>query len=261
MPNWNTDASGLRWLVPEWDAPARVRAVSTSRAGGVSLAPYDGLNLATHVNDQPEHVAENRARLRQALTLPAEPLWLEQVHGCEVVCLPDPKETVSTVTADAAWSDQPGQVCAVMTADCLPLLLCDRSGREVAAVHAGWRGLCDGVIEAALERFSAPPADLLAWLGPAIGPDAFEVGSEVRAAFLARDPAVETAFQATADGKWLADLFLLARRRLRLQGVTRISGGGLCTHTRSADFFSYRRDGITGRMATLVWIDDTGEVG
>jgi YfiH family protein len=260
MPNWNTDETGLRWLVPEWDAPARVRAASTSRAGGVSAAPYDGLNLATHVDDRPECVAENRARLRQALALPAEPLWLQQVHGCEVACLPkmgsDP-----IFTADAAWRDRPGEVCAVMTADCLPLLLCDCSGREVAAVHAGWRGLCDGVIEAALDRFSARAQDLLAWLGPAIGPDAFEVGGDVREAFLARDPGSAGAFRARPDGKWLADLFQLARRRLALRGVTQVSGGGLCTQRHEVDFFSYRRDGITGRMATLIWIDDTGEVG
>jgi YfiH family protein len=254
MPNWQTDTNtGLRWLEPDVRLPSGVRAASTGRAGGVSQPPYDGLNLGTHVGDRPQRVAQNRACLRQVLDLPDEPAWLNQVHRCEVVG--NIESGAPMQDADAIWTDQPGQVCAVMTADCLPLLLWDRGGREVAAVHAGWRGLCEGVIEAAVRRFSLPPDALCAWLGPAIGPQAFEVGNEVREAFEARNPVSRKAFRPLPGGKWLADIFLLARQRLEASGVTAVSGGELCTYADSAGFFSYRRDGVTGRMATLIWLE------
>lgn len=217
----------------------------------MSRGPYASLNLADHVGDDPVRVARNRALLCERLALPGEPLWLRQVHGCEVA---RGGVDQNGCEADAAVALVPGVVCAVLTADCLPLLLCDRAGTRAAAVHAGWRGLAAGVIEAAVARMQAAPADLLAWLGPAIGPDAFEVGAEVRTAFLARDPAAGAAFRPSPGGRWLADLYLLARHRLAAAGVGRISGGGLCTYTDARRFYSYRREGVTGRMASLIWI-------
>ena len=241
-----------QYLVPEWPAPACVRAVQTTRHGGVSLAPYDTLNLGTHVGDDPLAVAANRNRL-QAL-VPGEPVWLEQVHGTAVVsaeaagCLP---------VADACVTRHAGAVCAVMTADCLPVLLCDRHGRVVGAAHAGWRGLADGVIEAAVAAMDAPPADILAWLGPAIGPDAFEVGPEVREIFLRQDASAASAFIPHGT-RFLADLYRLATLRLNALGVRQIHGGGFCTYRDAGRFFSYRRDGRTGRMASLIWIAPQG---
>ncbi len=252
MPNWNRDQDGPEWLQPEWPAPAAVRAAATTRIGGVSAAPFHSLNLAGHVGDDERAVSENRSGLVQTLGLPAEPRWLNQVHGCDVAAIP----SCDSFDADAAWSDRPGDVCVVMTADCLPLLMCNSAGTGVAAVHAGWRGLCDGVIEAALSRFSVPSGDLMAWLGPAIGPRAFEVGGEVREAFVRRDKEAEEAFVAGEQGKWLADLFALARMRLRKAGVEAVYGGGLCTYSDEERFFSYRRDGVTGRMASLIWIEE-----
>jgi len=251
MPNFKSDNNGLTWLEPGWPVPPQVRAVSTTRLGGLSAAPHDSFNLAGHVGDDDAHVIANRRRLIQALDIPAEPVWLNQIHGCGVA---DLGAGISPISADAAWTDRPNEVCVVMTADCLPLLLCDAEGTQVAAVHAGWRGLCEGVIEAALARFSGPASGLRAWLGPAIGPDAFEVGPEVRAAFLAVDEAAGTAFRPGTGGKWFADLYALARLRLRGAGVDAISGGEHCTYSDAERFFSYRRDGITGRMATLIWI-------
>lgn len=238
-------------IEPEWPAPPWVRACCTTRGGGVSTGAYGSLNLGGHVGDDPVRVARNRAILRKRLDLPAEPLWLSQVHGCAVaegaVCSPG-------CEADAAIARAPGQVCAAMTADCLPLLLCDPQARSVAAVHAGWRGLAAGVIEAAVARLTEDPARLLAWLGPAIGPDAFEVGSEVRAAFLTAAPGVDSAFRPRPGGKWLADIYALARIRLASVGVSRVFGGDLCTFADERRFFSFRRDGATGRMASLIWI-------
>jgi YfiH family protein len=239
------------WIEPDWPAPARVRAVCTTRAGGVSGGPYASFNLADHVGDDPACVARNRARLRDRLGLPQEPLWLRQVHGCGLARGGvDP----AGCEADAGMAVGAGIVCAVLTADCLPVLLCDRVGTRVAAVHAGWRGLAAGVIEVTVAGMGAAPADVLAWLGPAIGPDAFEVGAEVRAAFVARDAAAADAFRPSPGGRWLADLYLLARRRLDALGVGRVWGGGLCTVTDARRFFSYRHDGVTGRMASLIWL-------
>ncbi len=240
-------------LTAGWPAPARVRTLVTTRDGGVSLAPYASLNLGQHVGDDPAAVAENRARLRACL--PAEPFWLNQVHGIGVqeACADAPDVPPD---ADAGFTRQPGVVCAVMTADCLPVLLTDRSGSVVAAAHAGWRGLCNGIIEATIARMAVPANDILAWLGPAIGPDAFEVGPEVRAAFMAHDPTAASAFAAIPDGKYLADIYLLARQRLNACGVTEVHGGDACTVTERERYFSYRRDGRTGRMASLIWLAD-----
>ena len=239
-------------LTPDWPAPPNVRALQTLRPGGCSAAPWDSFNLGDHVGDDPARVAANRAALRRHL--PAEPLWLQQVHGIAAVDAGKTANSGSGVVADAAFARQPDVVCAVMTADCLPVLFCDRAGSVVAAAHAGWRGLLGGILESTLVGMAVPAAELLAWLGPAIGPQAFEVGDEVRTAFLADDPAATTAFVALGAGKWLADLYALARRRLLRAGVKQIYGGGECTLSDRARYFSYRRDGITGRMATLIWL-------
>jgi len=246
-------SKGMDWIEPDWPAPAAVRALCTTRSGGVSRGSYASLNLADHVGDEPSRVEQNRALLRAHLGLPTDPLWLRQVHGCSVVDVAgDPRGC----QADAAIALRPGEVCAVMTADCLPLLLCDRGGYRVAAVHAGWRGLAEGVIEAAVSRLAVPTRDVLCWLGPAIGPQAFEVGADVRACFLAEggDDA-KASFRPVRDGKWLADLYSLARMRLHRCGVLEVWGGGLCTYSDRERFFSYRRDGVTGRMASLIWIE------
>lgn len=236
-------------LFPEWPAPAHVRAVQTTRRGGISPDPWDSFNLGDHVGDDPGRVAANRAELRGAL--PAEPRWLQQVHGVHTV---DAAQAADRPTADASFARQVGTVCAVMTADCLPVLFCDRAGTVVAAAHAGWRGLQAGVLEATIAAMAVPAGEILAWLGPAIGPAAFEVGDEVRAAFVANDPDAAEAFKPHAPGKWLADIYRLARQRLLAAGVASISGGNWCTVSDPERFFSYRRDGVTGRMASLIWL-------
>ncbi|MDD3517085.1 MAG: peptidoglycan editing factor PgeF [Chromatiales bacterium] len=241
------------WLRPDWPAPPGVRAVSTTRAGGVSGGPYASLNLGDHVDDDPAMVRQNRRILRETLALPAEPLWLSQVHGVRVV---DAATAAPGAQADAAVAFEPGVVCTVMTADCLPVLFCDLEGTRVGVAHAGWRGLCDGVLEATVAALDCAPRRLLAWLGPAIGRAAFEVGDEVREAFRARDAGAGEAFRSSPNGHWLADIYALARRRLTACGVTAIYGGGLCTHDDAARFFSYRRERVTGRMASLIWLTD-----
>lgn len=244
------------WLVPDWPAPAAVKSLVTTRVGGRSLAPFDSFNLGTHVGDQPEHVAANRQWLREGAELPSDPVWLTQVHS--TVCLDISSVIANTPPeADAAATREPGTVCAIMTADCLPVLLCDEAGSVVGAAHAGWRGLLSGVIEATAESMAQPGQRLLAWLGPAIGPDAFEVGAEVRDAFVAEDAASESAFVARPGvaGKWLCDIYALARLRLERIGVNRIYGGNRCTYREAETFFSYRRDKQTGRMASLIWIE------
>lgn len=237
------------WLPAEWPAPPGIHALTTLRGGGVSEAPFASLNPATHVGDDPQHVLENRRRLRDMLHLPGEPVWLEQVHGTRIVRA-DAVQGIAQ--ADAALTAVKSVVCAVLTADCLPVLLCTQSGTAVAAVHAGWRGLLHGVIENAVAAMPREP--LFAWLGPAIGPQCFEVGGEVRAAFVAKAQMFADAFAATGGGKWLADIYHLGRLTLRTIGVDAVYGGGDCTATDSARFFSYRREGKTGRMATLIWI-------
>jgi len=244
---------GNSLILPDWPAPGRVRAVSTTRHGGVSLSPYDSLNLGDHVGDAPEQVAANRRRLRQVLELAAEPAWLNQVHGNTVVAA---EQVTAPVEADAACTRQAGPVCVVMTADCLPVLLCDRAGTCVAIAHGGWRGLAGGIIGATVAGMDCAPSELMAWLGPAIGPAAFEVGAEVRQAFLELDPGNAGCFQVSPAGRWLADIYELARRQLRALGISAIYGGGWCTFGEREHFFSYRRDGRTGRMASLIWLAD-----
>lgn len=242
------------WIVPEWPAPANVKALITSRNGGVGSGAFASFNLGLRAGDDPQSVTENRARLRRLL--PQEPKWLRQIHGASVVSADDVTETPE---ADASIACRPGTVCAIMIADCLPVLLSDRAGTLVAAAHAGWRGLSGGVIENtvnAMHEAGAKPGELLAYLGPAIGPHAFEVGADVHDAFLSRDPDAAQAFVPHATGKWLADLFKLARQALMRAGVSAVYGGGLCTFSDPARFFSYRRDKTTGRMAALIWRED-----
>ena len=240
-------------LLPDWPAPARVRAACTTRIGGVSVGPYASLNLGRSGGDVAAAVSENRRRVQQALALPAEPCWIRQVHGVRVARMP---QVAPEPDADASFTIEPGVVCAVQAADCLPVLLCDQAGTVVAAAHAGWRGLAGGVLEQTVAALPVPPQTLLAWLGPAIGPEAFEVGEEVREAFVAADPEAVRAFRpGVLAGKHYADLFALARLRLARAGVQRIHGGGLSTHADPARFYSYRRDGVTGRMAALIWLE------
>ena len=241
------------FIVPNWPAPANVHSLQTNRDGGYSYSPYDSFNLGSHVKDNLIHVAHNRQLLNQFL--PSEPVWLNQIHGVNVVnaaqtdCLPD---------ADASFTNRKNVVCVTMTADCLPILVCDTAGTLIASIHAGWRSLCDGVIEATIKKLDAKPENLMAWLGPAIGPNAFEVGAEVHAQFIAKDAKAEDAFKAHGD-KFLCDIYKIATQRLNNLGVTKIYGGGQenepwCTFTDEKRFFSFRRDGETGRMATLIWL-------
>lgn len=237
-------------IIPNWPAAKHVRALQTTRLGGVSRPPYASLNLGNHVGDAPLDVARNRVLLNTLL--PSEPVWLEQIHGTLVAnadsagCLPQ---------ADACISTHHCAVCVVMTADCLPVLLCDQQGSVVGAVHAGWKGLAAGVIEATVQAMNVPPQNLLAWLGPAISQGAFEVGAEVREVFIAADKQAVGAFVAGQNGKWLADIYALARLRLNSLGLTQIFGGGYCTYREAEKFFSYRREGVTGRMGTFIWLE------
>ncbi|MGH8496950.1 MAG: peptidoglycan editing factor PgeF [Gammaproteobacteria bacterium] len=235
-----------------WPAPRDVRAVATTRIGGVSEPPFDSLNLAQHVGDSAEAVRANRERLRAALGLAREPCWLAQVHGAEVVMAGACDEPP---IADASFSRERGLACAVLTADCLPVLLCSRAGDCVAAAHAGWRGLAAGVIEAAVAALNTPPGELLAWLGPAIGPAAYEVGDEVRECFVDLDARNTAAFAVNERGRWQADIRALARSRLKAAGVTAVSGGDDCTYADPSRFYSHRRDGTCGRMAALIWLE------
>jgi len=243
------------WITPDWPAPAGVHAVCTTRHGGVSQGPFASMNPADHVGDAATAVGANRRRLVQVLDLPAAPVWLRQVHGTTVI---DAADAPAAPQADASFSHRPGVVCAVLTADCLPLLLCDRAGTVVAAAHAGWRGLAAGVVEQSVAALDIVPGQLLAWLGPAIGPAAYTVGKEVREAFTGHDPRAAAAFAPAPGGGWYADLYRLARQRLLACGIDDVFGGGRCTLTEAQVFFSYRRDGVTGRMATLIWMETGG---
>jgi hypothetical protein len=240
----------LDFILPDWPAPPGVRAAVALRTGGASGGPFASLNLGGHVGDEPAAVTENRSRLASALGLPGEPLWLDQVHGSQVARFGGPERP----RADAAVAVAAGQVCAVLIADCLPVLLADRAGRCVGIAHAGWRGLAGGVVEQTIRSLPVAPSDLIAWLGPAIGPEAFEVGPEVREQLIASDPAAAPHFRPGSADRWHADLFGLARERLAAAGVRDIHGGGLCTVSDPGRFFSYRRDGVTGRFAALVWM-------
>ena len=235
-------------FAPDWPAPPNVRAWVTERG---SVARYGTLNLALHVGDDASAVAANRARLRAALELRSEPRWLTQVHGVRVLDLDRERGS----EADGAVTRDAGVVCVVLTADCLPVLLCDREGTQVGVAHAGWRGLLNGVLPAAVAAFGGEPANLIAWLGPAIGPEAYEVGAEVRDAFVARTPAASRRFIRNPRGRWQADLYGLARDALAAIGVQSLHGGGFCTYTEAERFFSHRREAPCGRMATLIWLD------
>jgi len=244
------------WLDADWPAPPGVRAVTSLRGGdGVSLPPFDRLNLGMNSGDDPAAVRENRRRLRGWLGLPGEPVWLRQVHGTAVVRLPANAgpEAGEGIEADASVTSDSNTVLAILTADCLPVVFAAVDGSEIAAAHAGWRGLAAGVLEATVAAMATPPSRLRAWLGPAAGPKHYEVGTEVREAFIARDPGADGAFLPTRPGHWHGDLYALARRRLAAAGVQAVHGGGLCTIADPARFFSHRRDARTGRLVTLAW--------
>lgn len=248
------------WVIPDWPAPARVQAVSTTRAGGVSRGAYASFNLGAHVGDDPRAVGENRLYLRAEMDLRREPHWLTQVHGARVVRLEDRTHTESMddpwsfPTGDGAVTGASDHACVIMTADCLPVLLCDRAGTTIAAAHCGWRGLARGVLEATVAAMGTPPMEILAWLGPAIGPDVYQVGEEVRIALLKDHSEADQAFVPQSAGKWLCDLYLIASQRLRRIGIPHLYGGGFCTYSDRERFFSYRRDGECGRMVTLIWL-------
>ncbi len=250
--------SQLKFINPSWPAPVNVKALQTTRNGGVSHVPYASLNLGAHVGDDALAVAKNRQLLSPYL--PSEPVWVNQVHGIVVI---DAAKSTCLQNADASFTTQNNIVCVTMTADCLPVLLCDKAGTVVAAVHAGWRGLCDGAIEAAVNKMCVNPSDILAWLGPAIGPNAFEVGDDLRQQFMAHDLQAALAFKPHTEhqlnGKWLCDMYLIAQQRLTKLGVTQIYGSGInedfCTYTDEARFFSFRRDNVTGRMASMIWLE------
>ncbi|MBR7890020.1 peptidoglycan editing factor PgeF [Marinomonas sp. A79] len=245
----------LAYISPHWPAPTSVRAYVSTRIGGVSEAPFDQLNLGAHVQDDPKAVAQNRALFSSYIDMPDSVQWLNQVHGTDVVTLPY-QGIALPESADAAFSRTARQVCAVLTADCLPVFFCDASGSQVAVAHAGWRGLCDGVLESTLARFD-DKSQVMVWLGPAIGPAAFEVGSDVKEAFEAIQQDAQAAFVPGENaGKWLGNLYLLATLRLQAAGVTQIYGGDHCTFTDTERFYSYRREGKTGRMASVIWLDN-----
>jgi YfiH family protein len=235
------------WIAPGWTAPPNIHAFTTTRYGGASTGVWSGFNLGNRCGDDAGHVAQNRADL--SAELPAPPQWLHQVHGTRVVTLP--AESMAEPEADAAVAFEPGRVCAVLTADCLPVFFCNRRGNRAGVAHAGWRGLAGGVLQATVEALEEDPAELLAWLGPAIGPTAYEVGIELTRAFPAEYPA---GFVRHGD-RLLLDLYALARLKLTQAGVVHIGGGAFCTFTESDRFFSFRRDGVTGRMASLIWMD------
>ncbi len=237
------------WIIPEWPAPHCVKALITTRVGGFSQGRYAGFNLGDHVGDEALAVRQNREFLCKYL--PAEPKWLKQVHGTKAA---NADSLRAPVEADASVARKANTLCAILSADCLPLLLCDANGSVVAAAHCGWRGLAAGVIEKTVSAMRTAPDTLLAYLGPAIGPKAYEVGADVCEAFLCGDAGAQQAFAAHAPGKWLADLYLLARQRLNRLGVKKVHGGNFCTYTEVGRFFSHRRDGNTGRMASLIWL-------
>lgn len=248
--NSEADTGGISFIEPDWPAPARVRALTTTRSGGISEPPWNSLNLGDHVGDNPAHVAENRQRLASTIDLTADRIaWIRQTHGTRVARFPGPENP----EADASVTSETGIACAILTADCLPVVFCNTDGTKIAAAHAGWRGLCNGILENTAKEIGTPE-NTLAWLGPAIGPDQFEVGPEVREAFLAHNLEASTAFKPSPNrpGHYLANLYQLARQRLNSVGITRIYGGNHCTVTESDRFYSYRRDGTTGRMATLI---------
>jgi polyphenol oxidase len=251
----STAGTGPRHLRPDWPAPGNVRAVFTLRGGGVSVGPCASLNVATHVQDDPQAVAENRRRIAAAFALPSEPVWLTQVHGARVLRLD--ADTGSGAEADGVVSAQTGQVCVIQVADCLPVLFAARDGSVVGAAHAGWRGLAAGVLERTVEALEVPPAQLLAWIGPGISAAKFEVGVEVRDALVGAAGAAAqaaAAFIPNIRRRWQCDLVALTRQRLATLGVRDVHGGRWCTFADAGNFFSHRRDGRSGRMAALIWL-------
>lgn len=238
-------------IFPDWPAPETIKALSTTRQGGFSLPPYDGFNLGTHVGDEPNTVIKNRDYLVDVAQLPESPRWLNQIHGTRVI---NSNDWQLNIDADAIVSQQNNHICTIMTADCLPLLLCNKQGDTVAAIHAGWRGLSAGIIEKTITEFHCAHQDILVWLGPAIGPNQFEVGTDVYQTFIQHSAKAIQAFQQTDATHYLADIYLLARQRLTALGVNAIFGGDLCTASDQQHFFSYRRDEVTGRMASMIWI-------
>ncbi|RKZ85578.1 MAG: peptidoglycan editing factor PgeF [Gammaproteobacteria bacterium] len=251
-------------IYPDWPAPDNIKAISTTRIGGLSLPPYDGLNLAHHVGDNPDTVNKNRVYLNELADLPESPRWLNQIHETRVL---DSHDWKLNIQADAMISNSLNHICAVMTADCLPVLLCTKQGDTVAAIHAGWCGLAAGIIEKTIHKFSCTPQNIMVWLGPAIGASQFEVGTDVYQLFTQNTPEAEQAFthnypmakqafQQTGSPHYLANIYLLAKQHLNKLGITAIYGGDYCTVTDKKRFFSYRRDGITGRMASMIWIAD-----
>ncbi len=242
----------MELIQPDWPAPPTVHGGTTLRSGGYSAGRFSSLNLGDHVDDNTAAVAANRRLLSDTLVLPSPPIWLNQVHGTSVV---NAFGATPNSVADGSYADRPGVVCAVLTADCLPVIFCDRAGTRVAVAHAGWRGLAAGVLEATVEAMGVVPSQLMAWLGPAIGPQAFEVGGEVREAFVNFANEASEAFTPSLNGRWFADIYVLAAQRLVRRGVADVYGGGWCTFNERDRFYSYRRDKITGRMATLAWID------
>ncbi|WP_392561713.1 peptidoglycan editing factor PgeF [Orbus sturtevantii] len=243
----------LKAVYPNWPAPDNIRALTTTRQGGRSTAPYHSLNLASHVGDDLNHIIENRMLVKQSEGLPSEPIWLNQIHSTKVIDLAN----YHSVDADGSYSQQKKVISAVLTADCLPVLFCSQQGDEIAAAHAGWRGLCQGILENSVRHFKCQPSQIMAWLGPAIGPLKFEVGAEVKAQFEFYDSEASNAFQLVeqTQQKYLADLYLLARQRLTKLGLQHIYGGEHCTYSESELFYSYRRQSQTGRMASLIWFE------
>ncbi|HHX8467034.1 TPA: peptidoglycan editing factor PgeF [Vibrio diabolicus] len=242
----------MKTIIPNWRAPKNVKAFASTRIGGFSTGPYQGLNLGTHVGDDLSLVEKNRAWLMQQAQMPSAPVWLNQTHSTVVAQVSEP--TSEVLNADGVFTNSGNVVCSAMTADCLPVLLTNTQGTQVAAVHAGWRGLANGIVENALALFSG---EVIAWLGPAIGPEAFEVGEDVLQAFVDVDSLAHQAFMPReAKGKWLTDMSKLATQRLNRAGVTQVFDSGLCTYQDKASFYSYRRDGKTGRQATFIWIED-----
>ncbi|AHG77673.1 peptidoglycan editing factor PgeF [Mannheimia varigena] len=242
-------------ISPSWNAARHIHAFTTVRTGGVSQPPFDSFNLGDHVGDSPSDVAKNRALLVKKFQLPHAPVFLTQTHSTRVIRLP---YHGTDLEADAVYTNEPNQICLVMTADCLPVLFVSKDGKEIAAAHAGWRGLCDGVLEATVGKFQCPNNEISVWLGPAIGAKAFQVGTEVIEQFCAFDPRAEEAFiqDSSTSGKFLGNLYQLATQRLNQLGIAEVSGGEYCTYTQEDLFFSYRRDKQTGRMATLIWREE-----
>lgn len=240
-------------ITPDWPAPRSIAAFTTTRHGGCSEGAYASFNLALHVEDDPDCVKANRAELKKNIPLPTEPLWLKQIHSTDVIKIT--QQSPQDITADGSWTQEANTICAIFTADCLPVLLCDQKGSCVAALHAGWRGLASGILETGVQQLPADPKDLLAWLGPAISQEHYEVGEEVRQAFIAYDPQAQHAFKPSErKDHWYIDIYFLARQRLQSVGVHAIYGGDHCTYRESDQFYSFRRDKETGRMASLIWI-------